>query len=265
MLARSIVFGTAIHLILYRLPGGKVDDGFVRPLGVVLRLLSAVYHLTLGEVIFAVGLLQEKVARVIVVLQNLEHSAHTPRLSGSCADAVIVKTFHNGGCAQAFKVLAVNAPNHLCFLGDNNILSVLTAVTENESAPGLAVFKVLLDAPLHILADRKAFLLGVGSEDGKHQLSVGTRCMNVLLLKVYVNAQLLELTNRGEKRDRVSCKTADGLGDNHIHVAVSAFGKELLEAFTLVLGSGNGFIGVHACILPAVILNVIAVIADLCR
>ena len=79
------------------------------------------------------------------------------------------------------------------------------------------------------------------------------------------NAQLLELTNRGEKRDRVSCKTADGLGDDHIHVAVSAFGKELLEAFTLVLGSGNGFIGIHACILPAVVLNVVAVIADLCR
>ena len=57
LLGRRIVFGSSFNLLLYRLPSFKVDDGFVRSLGMVLRLFSSFRLLSLGEVIFAVGLL----------------------------------------------------------------------------------------------------------------------------------------------------------------------------------------------------------------
>ena len=58
LLCRRIVFGASFDLLLNCLEGDKVDDGFVCPFDMILGLLSVIYQLTLGEVVFAVGLLQ---------------------------------------------------------------------------------------------------------------------------------------------------------------------------------------------------------------
>ena len=62
-----VVFRPSCKFLLHRLKAGKINNSFVRSHRVVLRLFTVILHLTLGEMIFAVGLLQYEVARVYAV------------------------------------------------------------------------------------------------------------------------------------------------------------------------------------------------------
>ena len=56
--------------------------------------------------------------------------------------------------------------------------------------------------------------MGIGSKDGQHQLPVCGHRIDVLLLKVYADAHILQLSHGFKKGDRVAGESADRLGND---------------------------------------------------
>ena len=89
--------------------------------------------------------------------------------------------------------------------------------------------------------------------------------MYVLLLEIYVDVLVPELPYIFEAVQGISCKSADGLGDDPVDLALHAVVDHDIELFTLFrVGAGNAIIGVYTCKLPfRVSCDVVGVVRNL--
>ena len=135
---------------------------------------------------------------------------------------------------------------------------------EQGQVHGLSFGEILAYPPFAVVGHAFALLLRKRSEDGEHQLAVPAHGVDVLLLKINVNAQRLQLAHRFEHGHRVAGEPADGLGEDQVDLSRPAIREHLPESGPVALGAGGRFIGVHARVFPAgLALDIGAVVADL--
>ena len=145
----------------------------------------------------------------------------------------------------------------------NAVLADLIAEHETP-AHDFAFFKGLTDTPFHVFTNRPAFFLGIGCQDGQHELTVGAFAVDVLFLEEYVDAQVFELPHRFQQGDGVPGEPRNRLRDNHIDFPGPAVRQHSLEFLPAVLGAGDRFICIDPGVLPTgMALDEIAVVAHL--
>ena len=160
-------------------------------------------------------------------------------------------------------------PHRFGFLWDDKVsfLHLIVSVTEDALVrnANLAGLEPLADAPFAVLGYATAFLLSKRGEERKHQFAVLRKGMDFFLFKPHLHADGFEMADGFQKVDRISRKTADGLGKYDIDFSLLAVGKHFLKLLPLRCEcSRYSVVGVHTCVLPAgILLNQRTVIADL--
>ncbi|MPM74367.1 hypothetical protein SDC9_121355 [bioreactor metagenome] len=129
----------------------------------------------------------------------------------------------------------------------------------------LSILITKLQAKLYVLRKRSRLLLGQGSHNRKKQLTTSFQRINVFFFKNNSYVLFFELPYILQAVNGVSCKSADGLGNNHINFTGHAILNHTVEAFTfLSVGAGNTIIGINTCELPFFISsNIIGVMLHL--
>lgn len=177
------------------------------PFRMVHCFLSIVGNRFLRDVAFGVKSLKEQIARVGIVPQNLCNRLRMPFLTVSGGlNALIVQPCRDAVSPHAVEIFLVNAANQLRLLRNDVVFAVLHSVAEHSAVPGDTRFEVPFDTPLLVFADGAAFLLGIGRQDGQHQLTVSAHGMDVLFLEEHINAQAFQLSDGFQKGDGVSGK-----------------------------------------------------------
>lgn len=88
--------------------------------------------------------------------------------------------------------------------------------------------------------------------------------MDILFLKIDVHAYGFQLADRGKRCDGVAGKPADGFGKDHVDLPCTAIREQSLKLCSAFLCAGDGFICIHAHVLPAVVgLDETTVLANL--
>lgn len=256
------------HLLLHIVEGRFVDDGLMGILDEVLRQFPFILLPMLRDGVLDVFLLQEQVACVVDVRQDVLDIGIHPSAALPCGDAL-------GGelalCLQAgFPVEEVleDAPDDGRFLRDDDELVAFPAIAvKTEPAVRDALLEALLYVPFDILADGPALLLRKGCQDGQHKLAVVAECADVFLLEPHLDAYLLQTPDGLEKVHGVPRKPLDGLRQDEVYLAIFGIGQHAVEGVALCRPrAGNAVIGIYARIFPfGILLDKAAVVADLRR
>ena len=250
---------------LRALKGLAVDDGGVRVFGIILIQLTRIAPLFLGQMIFHKGLLQQGIARILLVGQHFDHMVARPRSSEAPRCIGLPKPCRDTAAAGAIQICSEHVPHHGGFVLVDHDLSVHRPVAiQQHQVHGLPLGEILAYPPFAVVGHAFALLLRKRSEDGEHQLAVPAHGVDVLLLKINVNAQRLQLAHRFEHGHRVAGEPADGLGEDQVDLSRPAIREHLPESGPVALCAGVRFIGVHARVFPAgLALDIGAVVADL--
>ena len=261
-------FPAPCHLLLHIVEGGLVDDGLVGILHVILRQFAFILLPVLGDGVLDIFLLQEHVACVVDVRQDVLDIGIHPAAALPCRDAL-------GGelalCLQAgFPVEEVleDAPDDGRFLRDDDELVPFPAVSVKiEPAVRDALLEAFLYVPFDVLADGPAFLLRKGCQDGQHELAVVAECADVFLLEPHLDAYLLQMPDGLEKVHGVPGKPLDSFRQDKVYLAIFGIGQHAVEGVTFCRPrAGNAVIGIYARIIPfRILLDEAAVVADLRR
>lgn len=256
------------HLLLHIVEGRLVDDGLVGILDVILRKLPFILLPVLADRVLDVFLLQEHVACVVDVRQDVPDIGIHPAISLPCGDALSGEL---ALCLEAgFPVEEVleDAPDDGRFLRDDDKLVAFPAVTvEIEPAVRDALLEPFLYVPLDVLADGPALFLRKRCEDGQHELAVIAERPDVFLLEPHLDAYLLQMPDGLEKVHGVPRKALDGLRQDEVDLAGFGIGQHAVEGVALCRPrAGNAVIGIYACIFPfGIFLDEAAVVTDLRR
>ena len=137
-------------------------------------------------------------------------------------------------------------------------------VADQIERGGVSLFKHLLDPPFAVFAGAPAFFLCQRSKKRNHQFAGFGQRIDALVLEINPDAPAAKLPDRCQQGQRVSCKTADGLGDDPVDLSGLAVLDHLNKAWAVIFRTGVGFIGVDAGEGPvATTLDVFVVVADL--
>ena len=134
-----------------------------------------------------------------------------------------------------------------------------------ERHTDLAVSKPLTMPPGRVLRDGPAFFLGQGTHDGDEQLALGIEGPDVFLLKVHLDAVILELPDGCQAVDRIPGETADGFRNDEVDFARQRVPDHRIEPFTMFrIRRRDTFVRVHPCELPVIpALYIMSIIVDL--
>ena len=256
-------------LLLHQIEGLRADDGLVVTLHIVLRHLPGVLDLLLGDEVLREHLLQQSVTLVFLVCQNAQDNAFAPDgLAAGRRDAVGSQVVGDGIGGVAPQELCVNAADNLRLFFVDHQVAVRPPVVAQESAEGhrnLAVGKALALTPGAVLGNAAALLLGQRGHDRQHQLALAVEGPDVLLLKVNLDALVLELADGGQAVDGVAGEAGDALGDNQVDLPVERIVYHALEALAPAgVAAGFALVRVYGNKLPVrASLDVVGVIIDL--
>lgn len=245
------------------------NDGFVVVLDVVLRNNAVVLDALLCQEVRGVGLLKQGIAHVLLVAENLVDGAGVPLfLARAGEDTVCHKPGGNFVHAGAFEVLPVDAFYDLCLLRVYDQVSVRILGVAEEAVVidvHLSLLEAVLKSQLDIFAHGLAFLLGKARHDRKEHLALSVQRVYGLLFKIDRDVLVFELPDVLQAVEGVSCKSADGLGDDHVDVPGHAFVYHAVELITLFgVGAGNAVVREYARKLPVqIFLDVLRVVGDL--
>ena len=213
------------------------NDRFVVAFHIVLRNGAVILDAFLRQKVRGVGLLQERVTDVLFVPENLVDGAGVPFCFARAGEnAVRFKPCGDLIHAQALQVFPIDAPDDFgLFRLDDQIAISVFGVAQKTIVVDLyfALLVSVLDAELHILRKALAFLLGKGRHDGKQHLALGVHCVDGLFLEENRNVQVLEFADVFQAVKRVTGKSADRLGDDHVDVSSMAFFDHAIKLVTL--------------------------------
>ena len=136
-------------------------------------------------------------------------------------NSTVLRQFWFVDVENTLPVFPVDALYHLClFRIDDEILICILGVAEEVIVIYLylAILVAKLESQLHILAEGLRFLLRQGSHNRNQDLTLGIHCVDSFLFKEDGNVLILQLADVFQAVQRVSGKSADGLGDNHVDV-----------------------------------------------
>ena len=155
----------------------------------------------LGQEIGGVGLLEQSVALVLLILEDAHNSGNAPLLfAGRRRDALPGQIVCNCADGLAAQIEGVDfADDFRLFLHDPQgaVPALLVAQKAAVGQRELPIGHALTLAPADILADRAAFFLRQTAHDGDHQLAFGVHGVDILLLEVDLHAFFFELTDCG--------------------------------------------------------------------
>ena len=266
LVGESSEFPASGHFFLHVLESLHVDDGLVGVLHVILRELALVLPALLGDRVLDEFLLQEQVAGVgDVGKNNLDVGIH-PATTVPRSNAFGGKLALRLQTGFPVKEVLEDALHDGGLLRDRDQLVTFPSVAVHPEVPVRdAFFEALLDGPACVLRDAAAFLLRKRSEKGQHQLAVVGQGVYVLLLELYLDAQLLQVPDRLQQVHRVSGETADGLREDDVDLPSLAVRHHALKLGALVrAGAGDEVVRVHTGKFPfRVALDELVVVADL--
>ena len=240
-MAFTIVAGvdhaSADQFLLHQQEDVLRNDRFMVALHIVLWDGAVVLDALLRKEVRGVGLLQECVTDVLLVPENLVDGAGVPFCFARAGEnAVRFKPCGDLVHAQALQVFPVDAPDDFGLLRLNDKVAVrIFGVAEEAVVVDLhfALLVAVLDTELHILRKALAFLLGKGCHDGKQHLALGVHRVDGLFFKENRNVQILEFTDVFQAIQRVTGKSADRLGDDHVDISGMALFDHAVEFITL--------------------------------
>ena len=132
-------------------------------LNVVLRQRAVILATLLVQKVYGVGLLQERVSHILLVLQYFPDGAVVPAWIAPCGqDAVTLQSSGNLHAACALQILAEDALDDLCLRRIDDQMPLLVLVV-SEEVPGIhqhfPLLETVLDSHFRIFAERLRFLL----------------------------------------------------------------------------------------------------------
>ena len=219
------------------------NDGLMVVLYIILRDNAVVLHPGLVQKIGGIGFLQESVADVFLIAENLVDGAGVPfGFASACQNAVPLQTGSDLVHTVSFQILPVNAFDHFGLGGINDqmafrVLRIAEKPIVNDLH--LSVLVAELQTQLHILAQRLTFLLGQRCHDRNQNFSLGVHSVDGFLLEIDRNVLFFELADVFQAVQCIAGKPADGLGNNHVDVPSHAFVNHAVE-FGALFGVGTG-------------------------
>ena len=164
--------------------------------------------------------------------------------------------------AIVIQVFPKNAPNDLCFFGNNHQhIRFLSPVKPHKGFRieiPLPLLHFILNPHPHILGNALAFLLCNARHDGDQNFALGIQRIDGFFFKVNGNSQLFQFSNILETIQRISGKSTDGFGDNHVDFSCLTVLNHLIELISVFCaGSAYPFICVNTCQFPSrIIFNI---------
>ena len=189
-------------------------------------------------------------------------------LAAGRRNAVFGQAPADGVWCVSLQEFCIDAADNFGLLFIDNQVAVRSLVVAEEPAEGngnLAVCKPLTLAPGTVLGNAAAFFLGKRGHDRQHQFALAVEGPDVFLFKVDLNTLVLQPADGGQAVDRVSGKTADGLGDDEVNLPVERIIHHVLEALAFAgVAAGLSFVRIYGNELPVgTALDVIGVVVDL--
>ena len=207
-----------------------------------------------GQMVLTKFGLEKEISGIGVVAQDPVHGTLVKDAATLGGIPFLVELLDNGGSSFSIQIVPKDSSDNIRFFRYHHQLAVLSMVSQHEEAPWNALLKVAPDPPLLIFTGGEAFFLGIACQDGEHQFSVGGGGIDGLFFKIYADAQAFQFPDGFQKSHGVAGKAGNGLGDDVVYFACPAVGEHPLEVLTAVPGTGLGFVGVNAHILPAVMV-----------
>ena len=245
-------------------------NSFVVVLDIVLRHNAGILYPLFTEAVHGVGLLQERIAHVLLISQNQAYAVIMPFCaSASIRNAITLQSLSNLLAACALKILPEDTLDDFClFRIDDQVPFIVLVVA--EKAAGIDHHFPLLETVLHsdfyVLAERFRFLLSKRRHNGQEDLSLRVHRVYGFLLEEYRNVHLLEHSDIVQAVNGISGKSADRLRKDHVDQALLAVldhSVELLSAFGR--SRTDAVIGIHLDKFPLrVLIDKFSVVLDLC-
>ena len=232
---------------------------------VILGKLAAIEAFSLRQVIFNIGFLQQRVARIFLVPQDTAHGFSLPFAAQPAGNALFAQRLRDSPLSHAVQAGSEDEANDLSLPLVNNDASLFSAIAvKQRQVHGLSFREILANAPFAVVRYAFALLLRKRSEDSQHQLAVPAQTVYVLFLKINRHAQFFQFTHRFQQCDRVAGEAADGFCEYPVDSARPAVCQQPLKLRAIVLRPGQRLVCVHPRIRPAgAALNKLAVMANL--
>ena len=199
-----------LHQRLDAVKDGRLYDGRMVPLHIILRHFALVDFFLFGEEIHRVNLLEQGVAFVFLVGEDGLHHRLAPHLLAARSRYAFFRQYLCDLIRRMpVQEQPVDFPHRfrLPFVDDEvPVLSPVVAEEPAERDAHLAVREPLPHAPGAVLRNAPALLLRQRGHDGDEQLALGIEGPDVLLLKITLAAVLLQLPDGGKAVDRVPCE-----------------------------------------------------------
>ena len=225
--ASFAVLGVTNHapadkFLLYQQEDVLRDDRFVVAFNVVLWDGTGVLNALLRQEVCGIGLLKERVAYVFLVPEDLVDCVGVPFLLARAGeDPVRFKPCRDLVHAETLKVFPIDAFDDLCLLRIDYQMSISVLGVSEEAIVvdlNLPLLVAVLKAELHVLRKVLAFLLGQRGHDRQQHLTLGIHRIDGLLLKENGDVHILELSDILQAVQRVTGKSANRLGDDHVDI-----------------------------------------------
>jgi len=189
-------------------------------------------------------------------------------LASASENAVSHKPIGNLIHAEAFEIFSVDALYDFCLLRVNDKVPVVILGVSEEAIVvdlHLALLVAVLKSQLDILTHGLAFLLSKARHDRDQYLALRVHRVDGFLFKIDRYVLFFQLPDVLKAVERVSGKSADGLGDDHVDIACHTFIDHSVEFVPLFcVGTGDTVICKDTCQFPfRILLNIFCVVRDL--
>ena len=209
-------------------------------------------------------LLQQQVADILFIPENLRDAAFHPFAAEFGRDAARIQFLADGEAAIAEAAEGKDQLDRFGLIRDNRDPPVIHMIPHDLCGGRYARLEFIPNAPLAVFGYGTAFFLGERSEEGKHQLSVPAGGMHILFLEENVNPEAFQLAGGFQERDSIAGEPAHGFRDDLVDLPGAAIHEQALEFGSIRPGAGAGIVGIDPGVNPEGIpLDVFAIITHL--
>ena len=188
----------------------------------IYRKFTVVDDPLLSKVVPHENLLQFQIPSVLFVFKYQTDSTGMPGVATASAYAFLIENVADLLQPIPITVKVEDFLYNYGFVRHHGDFTIYEPIPKHGAGGSPSFLKSLSDAPFAVVADRKALGLGKRSKKRQHDFAVGVQSLDVLFFKENIDSEFLQLTNRPQKRDRISGKAADRFCYDHIDVSGSA-------------------------------------------
>ena len=231
--------------------------------------VTLVFLHRLADAVGGVGLLQQGVANVALIGQDIAHHLIRPALDAAGGGYAVRLQLPLDLCQAApVQVAAVDAFHHLRLRPHDLRLTVRPPLVAQQllilegDVPRLPA---LLDTPDHVFADGLALRLGKPAEQREQELTGLSQSIDIFLFEDHTDAVGPEHPHHLQGVHRVPGEAGERLGEDQVDFAPFAGGDHLFELHPLLHArAGDAFIGKNTGHFPiGVLIDLLGVVGFL--